>query len=308
MKIEFLIAGSPNDAFYSQVGMFRLALDALGDRYRRARVVLCLVAEEGPTPLPDRWAPWFDRIEIHWADPKYAFRLDHGNALFGLTDLTADVSIICDADTMFLRPLPEDFLTGMLEAPAICGVIAHYPTPTHNFDTFPGPATAREMWERMGEAIGTPIPLSAPYALARDKELGPSFYVNAAFVAAPPDLLRRLGEEQSAVREAQGTVLSNQYDDQIAVALAVVKAGLPHRLLPLRFNFPNDRDAEELYPEEMAQIIMIHYLRRDAFDRHEIFASAKAFDDFLALPLAGSNAVFQEAVRKLTAGRYPFAA
>lgn len=306
MKIEFLIAGSPNDAFYSQVAMFRLALDALGDLYHRARIVLCLVSKEGPSPTPERWQPWLNRVEIQWADQEHAARLTHGQELFALTDASADISIICDADTMFLRPLPEDFLAEMVASPAICAVIAHYPTPTHNFDDFPGPASTPEMWQRMGEALGCPIPLTVPYLLARDGALGPSFYVNHAFVAAPPDLIRQLGVLQTAVRPALESVLTNQYDDQIAVALAVETGKLPHRRLPLRYNFPNDQDADELYPEEMQQVIMMHYLRRNAFERHAIFASAAAFDEFLALPLTGSNAVFQEAVRTLTQGKYPF--
>ena len=50
----------------------------------------------------------------------------------------------------------------------------------------------------------------------------------------------------------------------------------------------------------------MHYLRRKHFNRHRIFATEKAFKAFLALPLEGSDAVFQAFVARLTGGRYPF--
>lgn len=306
MRIEFLMAGSPNDAFYSQVAMFRLALDALGDRYRNARLVLCLTSSDGPSPMPKRWLPWFARIEVRWADNSHAARLTHGQDLFGMVDAGADISIICDADSMLLQPLPDEFLQDMETDPALCGVVGHRPPRMFNFDDFPPPANAMEMWQQMGAALGRPIALVYPYTLTPNDGFAPSFYINHGFLAAPPDLIRRLGVLQAAVRPALESVLINEFEDQIAVALAVEAGRLPHRRLPVRFNFPNNAVADSLYPDEMGNIVVLHYQFRKAFNRHIIFTTEQAFGDFMALPLYGSNAVFQAAVRRLTNGIYPF--
>ncbi len=306
MKIEFLLAGSPNDAFYSQVAMFRLALDALGSLYHDAKVLLLLTSDDGPTPVPQRWLPWFERIEIRWADPSYAFLLNHGRELYGMADTEADLSIICDADTMFLRPLPEDLLRETISTPTICGVVAHQPPLLNNFDDFEPPSTPTEMWERMGAALGCAIDLTVPYSMKSDGSLGPSFYVNLGFLLAPPDLIRRLGVLQEEVRPALESVLTNRFDDQIAIALAVEVGKLPHRRLPFRYNYRNDMFVDRMYPDEMDNIILLHYQTRRNFDRHVIFATKDAFDEFMAMSLKGSDMVFQDTVRRLTQGIYPF--
>lgn len=298
--------GSPNDAFYSQAAMFRLSLDSLGEMYHEARLVLCLVSSDGPVPTPARWLPWFNRIEVRWADPSYAFLLNHVQDMYEMVDPGADISVICDADTLFIRPLPAEFLHDMMTAPALCGVAAHYPPPVHNFDDFPPPQNATEMWERMGAALGHKLSLTVPHTLSPTGSMGPLFYINHAFLAGPPALMRQLGVLQAQVRPPIEAVLFNQFADQIAVAMAVETCNLPHRLLPMRYNFPNDKTADRFYPEELDNVIMLHYLRKTEFDRHKIFASKAEFEAFMGMQLQGSDAVFQNAVRKLTRGNYFF--
>jgi hypothetical protein len=53
MKIDVLIPASPNDNFYSQIAMVRVALDSLGGAYRDARVVAVL-GDKAVVPLPDK--------------------------------------------------------------------------------------------------------------------------------------------------------------------------------------------------------------------------------------------------------------
>ena len=63
---------------------------------------------------------------------------------------------------------------------------------------------------------------------------------------------------------------------------------------------------KEMYPLELNEVIVMHYLRLSLFDRHKIFADKVHFDEFMILELAGSNLVFQNYIRKLTNGKYPF--
>src|SRR5262245_50970991 len=102
MKLQFLMAGSPNDAFWSQAAMYRLSLDQIGGIYGEAGLVLAVGAAEY-VPLPERWRPHFDRIHLAWAPAKrYADERDgaQNSVLFETVDHSADVCMICDADTL----------------------------------------------------------------------------------------------------------------------------------------------------------------------------------------------------------------
>lgn len=133
------------------------------------------------------------------------------------------------------------------------------------------------------------------------------FYVNMGFVIVPRELLPSLRKSYLGLRPAVAPRLRNPYfAGQVALTLAVHANDLPRHAIDLKYNFPNDPRAETMYPDSLRDIRVIHYLRTGHFDRIEIFASAESFDQFLALDLVGSERIFQDHVRALTNGHYPF--
>jgi len=316
-RIEFLLCGSPNDAFYSQVAFFRFSLNQLGDVYRAARLVAVFGAEEYP-PLPCRWKRPFDRIEVVNA-PVAEFQ-EHrffaaSDLRYKLLDPAADLSVLCDADTVLVRPLPEEFLEEMKTYPALCGVVAHYPFPINrdmggdpNDGGFFHGMPQAQAWERMGQIVlGRPISRPLRYTLLEgtDDDRCP-FYINYGFLAGPSYLLVNLHRQLEEIQPVVIRALRNDFYGQVAIALAVERAGLPWRALPMRFNFPNDPNADRLHPEELENVVLLHYLRHTKFDRGTIFASRDSFDKFLAIPHVGSDRVFHDHVRRTTGGVYPF--
>jgi hypothetical protein len=307
-KLEFLLCGSPNDAFWSQLAMFRLSLDSLGPEFRAARVVLVLGDLER-VPVPRRWRPWLRRVDIEWT-PIESF-LEWGDGedyLFTLLDPTADLSFICDADTLLVRPIPADMLDRMIRDPAIHGVIAHVPVPKKDDRGVDLRHLDNEaFWSELAKRVlGRAIDLPHHYTL--NAELGRCpFYINYGFVAAPPALLQQLHEQMASVVPKIRDWVDNRFYSQLGIALAVEQGGIPTRALPMRYNFPNDARFDAAYPEEMEHALLIHYLRLDQFNRHRIFADNEEFDRFGELDLEGSNRVFQDYVWKLTGGHYPFA-
>lgn len=308
MKIEFLIPGSPTDAFFSQAAMFRLGLDSLGGIYERARVVLCLGAPEIHA-IPPRWRPYMSRIDVLWA-PVELVRLNGTGGVhrYDLIDAASDLSILCDADTLMVRPFDPQALRAFVDAPAIRGVIAHYCPPLVD-------DTGKDYGDRGGEwfwrfisarAVGRIIPCSYTYSLDPGQQACP-FYVNYGFVCGTFEVLRRLKHELASLLPRIRADLANRFAGQIGIALSCHAAGLPVEALAMRYNFPNDPAADARYPDELAQAVLLHYLRLEHFDRQRIFVSASAFHEFLGLPLDGSNRVFQARVREITGGVYPFA-
>jgi len=303
MKIEFLIPASPTPGFFSQVAMFRLALDRLGGAYAKARVV-CVFGDKIRNPIPDRWAHWLERVEIHWVSPSDFIRngyLAQGYRRFEILDPTADLSVICDADIFPIRSLGGG-VEELVSAQKIGGTIAHshFPWSKRN-------GSGAEDWEVISRLIlNRPIETHFNYTLSDTADWGCPFYINFGFLAGPPLLLEEVFGEVKRLREPVHNLINNYFAAQVAFALAVSAVNAPVQALPMRFNFPNDPRAEAKYPEELEAVSMMHYLRLNRFDRQNIFSSAEDFQSFLSLDLDGSNKIFQAAVQEVTGGCYPF--
>ena len=94
MKIDVLITASPNDSFYSQVAMIRVALDSLGGAYRDARVV-AVFGDRAVVHLPDKWAPYFERIDVAWTNPAdFAAMGYHGTGLRRFEACREDADVV----------------------------------------------------------------------------------------------------------------------------------------------------------------------------------------------------------------------
>lgn len=307
MKVEFLIPGSPTEAFYSQVAMFRLGLDSLGGMYARARIALCLGAGK-QTDIPARWRPHLGRVEVCWAAADYFLRDGHpGTYRYEVLDSSCDFSILCDADTLIIAAFDPADLRAFAARPAIRGVIAHYPPLLRD-------AAGRDYSDRgpddfwrllSARTLDRVLPAEHCYTLTATRTPSP-FYVNYGFVLGQYDLLNRLRTELAWLLPKIRETLANRFVDQIGLALGCAAGDIPTESLPMRYNFPNDPVADARYPGELAAAKVIHFLRTDRFDRGRIFASAGEFASFLELELTGSDLLLQKRVREITAGSYPF--
>jgi hypothetical protein len=311
MKVEFITCGNHTEPFLSQAAIFRRALDSLGGDYAAARLVLCVGGPEWE-PLPARWRAPFRNIELRWVCGSDYTADDVAQSVmtYRVVDPSADLSVICDADTLLVSPFPEDFLTRMQREPALAGCIAHYPPPLHDTRVPPPPAIpdVATMWARVAARLGVPVPDCIHRYAMTNEDLRAPFYINLGFLAGPPQVVAAFHRELTRIVPLVREVLENEFYEQIALPFAAAAAGLCVRALPIRFNFPNDPVADRLYPDDMASAHVIHYLRRTHFDRHVIFNDPAAFAQFMAQELEGSNAVFQSAVRRITGGVFPFPA
>lgn len=306
LKLEYLICGSPTDAFFSQIAFFRLCLNRLGRAYRKARLV-AVFGDQTEEVIPQRWRPYFKNIEVHWAHEIGAENPNHvlqHNRRFDLISSSADVSFLCDADIAVLRPMDE-LIFDLINQPKLAGVIAHY--------HFPWPGRTHDPdrdWSELSESIiGKEIARPFAYTLTPE-ELGyrAPFYINFGMLAGTPDVLARFHARDMVTRQEVTKHLGDWWAPQVSLPLTCEDLELSTQSLPMRYNFPNDPKANELYPEELKRIVFLHYLRRTHFKREEIFVSESAFQEFLSMPLSGANAEFQCFVKDATAGSFPFPA
>ena len=314
MQLQFVMCGEANAAFFSQAAMFRLLLDYHGGWHAAALLTLCLGTQQQET-LPPRWRKPLERVELRYLTQPRGQREDdlaQSMLAYESVDPAVDVTIICDADTVLLRPLPQAFLEEMVQSPALAGCIAHFAPPLKDVRAPPPPpiGSADELWSRLSQRLlGYSIDMPYRFTLRRDGDGMPGpcpFYINLGFLAGTPRLLASFHQEHARTIPHIREVLDNRFYEQLSVPFAIERAGLASRALPFRYNFPNDPLAEQTYPEEADNVIVLHYMRTAAFHRHRVFSEAAAFEAFMQMPLGGSNAQFQRTVRDVTSGIYPF--
>lgn len=304
MKLDFLIPATPNDAFFSQIAFFRMCLDYIGGDYKNARLVATF-GDHTSESIPDDWKPYFENIDIVWSHSIGAknpgYRAQHYSR-FEVIRPDADLAVLCDADTAILQSFP-DIIKKCQSSPALFGVIAHY--------HFPIKGKARnplEQWSEISQLVlGKNIDLEFNYTLRKPSPIPEApFYINYGFLAGTPELLSKLYKRELELLDKASSVVGNFFGAQVALALSVADLKIPCEPLSMRYNYPNDRKADQRYPEELNNIIFMHYLRHTIFDRHKIFTSPQEFERFQKLDLIGSDLVFQKHVMKITKGIYPF--
>lgn len=308
MKLEFALAGSPNDAFCSQIAMFRKALDWLGEPYRSARLI-AMFGDWEIGQIPDRWTDAFRNIDIVWVDPSdYADRsyVAQGVRRFSAFSPDTDIAFVCDADT-----LPVARFDGLLEAamarPAFRAVMGMRPPMIGerpiNWAEVSAQLGISQPEHRFAYSRST-RPDGAPFGLA-------PLYPNAGFLVATPAIFETLENELEDLRRRFMQAYTDDgsaafYSAQICLGLAVHTTGVDHDAIPLRYNFPNLTD-QSAFPEELTEIAICHYQVQEIINRWKIFENRADFDAFMALDLTGANRALQTAIRGMTKAEYPFA-
>ena len=190
---------------------------------------------------------------------------------------------------------------------SVAGVIAHYPTVLNfAFDS------QRETWTRLAEGL-THAELNFEFAHtlmasdAPDQHRLTPFYLNFGVVFFPRTAFQPVADRYLAIRpRLMGRMRDSDFSGQVALTLAIADAGVSAWPLPMRYNFPNDPIAAQMYPDELASVVVYHYLRTAAFNRHDIFVDATRYAQFLDAPLSGVDRCFRDAVKAIAGPTYPF--
>jgi hypothetical protein len=322
-SVAFLIAASPNDAFYSQIAALRAGLRALTWSHWRWSLHVFVGGDRRQDTVVD-WRPYLQDVQIAWTSAaRFALEGDWAQSddAFRFAPLDADVLVALDADTFPIASL-ESLLNRVHDTESVAGVIAHYPTVLDfDFDTTSntfsvrhrgGPSSLREAWSRLAEGV-TARPLDFAYTHSL---MGPEqpaglrvtpFYVNFGVVAFARTAFDAVAPRYLEMRQRVMTRMDDgDFSGQVALTLAITDAGVRTWALPMRFNFPNDALAESMYPGELQRLAIVHYLRTNEFDRHEVFTRPEAYSALLQQPLSGAGLAFRDAVRATLGRHYPF--
>jgi len=307
-KVAILIPASPNPAFFSQIAAFSLTLHRLNWQRWEPTVYIFMGGEPDLSALQE-WRPYlrdtmmtFVPASLSDAHRYYYAQID---SLYRCAPADADILMRMDADTLAVRNF-EDLLDYVLETASVAGVTAYFP-----FSRWPG-VSSHESWLSLASGlISTSLDFAHAYSLttgdAPVDDRSTPFYVNDGVVLFARSVFQDVVEHYLNLRPKIMDRIPRPYGSgQIALALAIAKTGVPTRALPMRYNFPNHELAEARHPEELDSVHIFHYSQTNKFDRHQIFTSPKNYQEFLGLPLTGSNKVFQTCVSELIGAEYPF--
>lgn len=306
-KVAILIAASPTAAFYSQVAAMCRCLRQLNwSRWRPS--VHVYVGGLHDRRVYDEWLPRLGGVKFIWAsDERFARDGDWAQSddVFRFAPHDADILLAMDADTLPVADL-EDLLDRVDGAGAIAGVIAHYPFPLH------GATSLRQTWTDLARGLVN-VPLEFTYAhtllpgdAPEEQRLTP-FYLNFGVVLFPRAVFEDVSAHYLRIRpRLMERMADPDFSGQVALTLALTAAGVKTLALPMRFNFPNDPVADAMYPEELANVAIFHYLRTNHIDRHRLFVDAEQYRSFLRRALTGSDRSFQASVRAMLGPEYPF--
>ncbi|QUT04376.1 hypothetical protein KFK14_15035 [Sphingobium phenoxybenzoativorans] len=313
LKLDFLVPGSANDHFFSNIAFLKQSLAALGGHYADARLVAALGEWETPE-IPPRWMPYLDGVEIIWSNPDKLPNPTYNAQHFDRFDNIrpdADVAVICDADVCFMRPF-DDVLAQIVRDDVIGGVMAHYHFPIDGVRGDP-----EEDWRRVAlGTIGKDISRPHPYLFGRspedprvyaaaDRPLAP-FYINYGILVGPPKKLQQMHARERELIPLASQFVEPYFAAQVAVALSCADLELTTIALPARFNFPNRPEADDLQPGELDQVVMLHYMFEENFKRSRLFTHERFYNAFMQKDLSGVDRVFQDYVRSICGDAYPF--
>jgi hypothetical protein len=314
-RVAFLIAASPNVAFYSQIAALSAGLRRLDWAKWVPSVHVFMGGDRTKDPVAE-WHPFLRNVEISWT-PSWRYRRDgdwaQSDDVFRCAPRDADVLVALDADTY-----PVDTLESVIErvhaVGAVAGVLAHYPTilPLADRTTDGARPDLRGAWERLAYGlISAPLDFAFTHTLVESDWPAANrytpFYLNFGMVAFSRDAFDRIAPLYLELRpRVMARMGDGDFSGQAALTLAIAEAQCRTWALPLRYNFPNDPLAESMYPAELSQIVLVHYLRTAVIDRHRIFATPSEYRAFVSCPLGGANRVLQDAVIATFGRDYPF--
>ena len=304
--LEVRIPISPLDHYFNRVHLIAHSIRSLGGRYADVHVRVTVGADQEPEDLHRRM-PWSREAGIDWvwAD-REEFRQWRGTEHEYIATMmerfrppfsTRQV-LMLDADVLVMREFDE-LAASLEQAEGIAGVMAHvspFPTPSY--------ANASE-WARLLELAGVSTPLDKQYSgwgiMAHDpaQRFGPTYF-NTGVILASSSVLERLYRPYIECLDLVRGAMDTYFFEQIALTLALARAGISATGVPLRYNFPNQIGFDRAYQEELDQVRFLHFLRTDAIQREADFETLGAMSQLTSRSdLTGSNEALRRRISEL---------
>jgi hypothetical protein len=302
VDLEIRTTISPGPSFFRRIHYLAASMERLKWSIGNFEIVVSVGSKNRRTNLY-RTQPWskFYPLIWRWVDPiqftQLGYRATNRDRAWHMS--RARNVMMVDSDVIFASDF-SGLLRQIGESPSVRGVMAHFPP----FGGNPG-VDPVAWWERIFAGMGMPPPshafeLTGWKEIEREEYRYSPAYFNGGMVVAPMALMEELFARFLEADDAVAALGKYRHHAQMSRTLAMYKAGVAFESLPMRYNFPNDKFFEKEYPDELKQVKIIHYLRREIIDREADFDSPDSVRRLVARnDLVGTNERFRQLIAEL---------
>jgi hypothetical protein len=246
-RVLFSCVSEKHPSWFRKVQNLVLSIREFGGAHAPDPIVVNFV--DGVDRQYERWLTRMD-VAVRVVDPvddihRYANKL----RMLELADNREfDVLFALDCDVVVVGDV-DDFVTveSIGAKPADCDMLSH------------------DQWKTVFGAVGLEVPERRLITTSFGQRTYP--YVNSGVLLVPRQLCHRLLEHwsrflqqlQPVYRNDPGLAIRAKYNDQIALACALVAADLPLRPLPIGANVPTHIRIHRLFLHELSDVRIIHY-------------------------------------------------
>lgn len=255
---------SPTEGSFTRVRLLAATLREFGGKLADAPVIVSVSRDIEPYDLAAA-LPWSRELGIEWRwidAATYAAHGCHGAAIERFTyDFRAPFVVMLDADTVVTGPL--DDLLELADHDAIGGVAAYSAADFAHPDG--EPRTGEVFWRELHEHAGL-VPPTLPLEYSGwgimdadpDRRHAPAYF-NLGALAGSASTMRRIGAVIYQSMAAVDSYCASHFRCQLAVTLAIAQLDCAWSALPVQWSFPNDERFWERYPDDAADIRILHY-------------------------------------------------
>lgn len=314
--VEIHIPIGPSPDFLLRVHYLAASIAMYGGFPQGSYKIVVTVGDDQPVDL-ERLCPWSGLYPLEWRwvpGPEWRERGIFATAYSRFRyPFDCDAVVMLDADVLVTGSLMDivETVTGTLRFHAI-------PAPYSPFFCDPPCLEVRspaEWWRTIFSLAGLPPPalsmehLAWPWvktqsSLYLDQMRFSPPYANAGVIIGSAEMMRRVGACIYEDLDTVNCVFRHHLSGQIALSLAIARQGLEWAPLPLRYNVPNVHYFHEFYPDEVADIRVLHFLQSTEVDRVSDFQSIDTVERLFSRPgLAPLNAFLVDRLRAVHTGR-----
>lgn len=309
--LELRTTVSPGESFYRRIHYLAASLDRLETLRSKYRLVVSVGSEDKPVDLYEE-LPWSRHYPItwRWVDQQKFKEIGYRATNYDRAGFASGARhiMLVDSDVIFTADFPELFEL-VANRRVICGVMAHKPPlrPPY-FDSLFKSRTDRfyrKWWARVFRCFDLEPPEESYMVSGWNVEdsyhtkWSPAYF-NGGMIFGPGEVMQEMLSYIQAADLAVNQLGDCAHQAQVARTLAMYKTGAQLEALPLRYNYPNDPNYDLSSPEELANVRVIHFLRRQIIHREKDFASRLSIQRLVGRKdLSGSNEVFRNLVSEL---------
>lgn len=262
-ELEIHVPISPTPLFFTRIHYLAASLQIYGRELKGSPIIVTVGADQDPEDLHKK-LPWSRHYPVEWRWMERELFREYSYFATKLRRFTYDYRarnvMMLDADVLVVRPF-TDLIAEVARKGAFVGITAHV-----------SPVRDAFTWETLFAAAG----LGAVPYVCEHGGFGLMFhdprhrysppYFNLGVLVAPQNHMRQIGRtifaELAVVRRFE-----DFFRAQMSLTLAIQRHQIPWDLMDLKYNFPNDQRFVERYPEDFADMRLVHYLRKDQFDK-----------------------------------------